>query len=155
MFTLRKEIYLPIKFTLLTGLILVLVTFIGSGIVQAKLFDSNDSQFDHLESKKSDLANITDSFVIVILAEKPSQEQLDWHFKALTASLREYETSFSATNEVPLAHDKIHMAIDEYMKNNGYDRSNQVTLALDVYSRYLTETLIAQANTGSQSKPSY
>ena len=154
MFTSQKDIYLPIKFTLLTGL-LAIVTFIGTGIVQAKLFDLNDSKYDLVESKKRDLVNITDAFVIAILAEKPSQEKLDWHFKALAASLREYETSFGAPNEVYLAHDKIHTAIDEYMQNNGYDRSNQVTQALDVYSRYFTETLIAQANTSSQSKPSY
>ena len=154
MFTSRKEIYLPMKLTLLTGL-LIIVTFIGTGIVQAKLFDSDDSKYDLVESKKRDLVNITDAFVIAILAEKPSQEQLGQHFKALATSLREYETSFNAPNEVHLAPDKIHTAIDEYMQNNGYDRSNQVTQALDVYSRYFTETLIAQANTSSQSKPSY
>jgi len=142
------------KLTLLTGL-LIIVTFIGTGIVQAKLFDSDDSKYDLVESKKRDLVNITDAFVIAILAEKPSQEQLGQHFKALATSLREYETSFNAPNEVHLAPDKIHTAIDEYMQNNGYDRSNQVTQALDVYSRYFTETLIAQANTSSQSKPSY
>jgi len=135
--------------------LLAILTLIGTGIVQAKLFPPVDTKYVEVEFKKSELVNATDAFVVAILAEKPSQELLDQHFKAVVASLLEYEASFGTAKEIYLAHDKMQLAIDDYMQNNGYDPLNQVAQALNAYSRYFTETLIAQTDLSSQSKPSY
>ena len=136
-YTLRKNILIGA-----VGLLLLGVFSFTANITDA----SNDDSIPKEYSDLSQVEYLAVQFADLVTSVDNDKEAITIAYSDAATMINTIERHRGVTGETRQARNTMQKAVDAYMEQHGYDQNDQLSQNLHVYSKFLTETLIARSN---------